>query len=224
MDTSFLAFLGIAIFVIVTPGPDTAVATRNIFLGGFRAGVATAMGISLGLSVWALAAAAGVTALLVASETLFLALKIAGGAYLVFLGLMSIRAALKAAPKPDAAADSAGAAGMAGDGAPSRPRRRMRDIVAFRQGLISNLSNPKIAVFFSSLLPQFVPASGGAFLHFVALGLSFMAIGFAWLCLYSWLVAKAGSAVMRPGLRRALEAATGTILIGLGLRLATDGR
>jgi threonine/homoserine/homoserine lactone efflux protein len=223
MDTSFLAFLGIAIFVIVTPGPDTAVTTRNIFLGGFRAGVATAVGISLGLSVWALAAAAGVTALLVASETLFLALKIAGGAYLVFLGVMSIRAALKATPK-SGAAGAAGAAGMAGDGAPPRPRRRMRDIVAFRQGLISNLSNPKIAVFFSSLLPQFVPASGGAFLHFVALGLSFMAIGFAWLCLYSWLVAKAGNAVMRPGLRRALEAATGTILIGLGLRLATDGR
>lgn len=221
MDTSYLAFLGIAVFVIVTPGPDTAVTTRNIFMGGARAGIATAVGISVGLATWALAAAAGVTALLVASETLFMALKIAGGAYLVFLGILSIRAALrKPAPAPDPAT---GAAPSTAPGA-ARPRRRMRDIVAFRQGLISNLSNPKIAVFFSSLLPQFVPASGGAFLHFVVLGLSFTAMGFAWLCLYSWLVAKAGNAVMRPGVRRALEAATGTILIGLGLRLATDGR
>src|SRR5215468_2451909 len=88
-----LAFIGIAALVITTPGPDTAMTIRNALLGGRPAGLATALGVSCGLAVWALTTSAGLVALLVASEALFLAVKYAGAAYLVWLGVQSLRAA-----------------------------------------------------------------------------------------------------------------------------------
>ena len=92
---SFLAFLGVSIIIIVTPGPDTAVTIRNTLFGGRIAGVATALGVSVGLTIWALATSIGIVALLVASEPLFLAVKYAGAAYLVFLGLQALWIALR---------------------------------------------------------------------------------------------------------------------------------
>lgn len=216
MDTSFLAFVGIALIVIITPGPDTAVTTRNVFAGGMRGGVFTSLGVTTGLSIWALAASAGVTALLVASEPLFMALKLLGGAYLIYLGVMSLIAAFRRG-------------GLSAVAEQAASRRRLGGWAAYRQGLISDLSNPKIAVFFSSLLPQFVPQAtmqgGGAnFLSFAVLGLTFAAITLVWLVFYSWLLATAGNFLARPRIRRALEAVTGAVLIAFGIRLATDSR
>ena len=131
-----LAFLGVAVVVIVTPGQDTALTVRNTLAGGRSAGIRTAIGVVSGQAVWALAASAGVAALLVASEPAFLALKLAGAAYLVYLGGQALLAAVRRAPAPAHAVRDAGG----------------REL---RQGLLSNLGNPKMAVFFSSLLPQF---------------------------------------------------------------------
>jgi threonine/homoserine/homoserine lactone efflux protein len=195
-----LAFLGIAVVVIVTPGQDTALTIRNTLAGGRRAGFRTAAGVVCGQAVWALAASAGVAALLVASEPAFVALKLAGAAYLVFLGGQALLAALRGRGAPDPTAAATG-----------------REL---RQGLLSNLGNPKMAVFFSSLLPQF----GDSFGALLLLGLVFCALTLAWLCAYAAALARAGDVLRRPRVRRALDAVTGTALIALGVRLAAADR
>src|SRR6266542_650433 len=133
------AFLGVSTIVIVTPGPDTALTIRNTLLGGRRAGIVSAMGVSSGQAAWTLATAAGIAALLAASEPAFVAVKVAGAAYLVLLGAQSLLRALRRKSQPASAV----------------PREPLTARAAFRQGLISNLGNPKMAVFFTSLLPQF---------------------------------------------------------------------
>src|SRR5690349_17869533 len=129
----FLAFVGVSILVIVTPGPNTAITIRNTIFGGRAGGVGTALGIACGQTIWAVATSAGVVALLVASEPLFLAVKYAGAAYLVFLGIQAILSAIQRT-KPDDIADGPGTS------------RRLTPVAAFRQGLISDLGNPKMAV------------------------------------------------------------------------------
>jgi threonine/homoserine/homoserine lactone efflux protein len=192
-----LAFLGVALVVIVTPGQDTALTIRNTLAGGRKAGVRTAAGVSLGQSIWALAAAAGLTALLRASEPAFLALRLAGAAYLVYLGALALRSAI--------------GGGQAGHVLP-------RGGAPLRQGLLSNLGNPKMAVFFTSLLPQF----GHSFPALIALGLAFCALTLAWLSAYAVAVAKARDVLRRSRIRRTLDAVTGSVLVALGVRLAAD--
>jgi threonine/homoserine/homoserine lactone efflux protein len=209
---SFLAFLGVSILVIVAPGPDTALTIRNSLVGGRIGGLATALGVAIGQFVWALATGIGVVALLVASEPLFLALKYAGAAYLVFLGLQALAAAWR---RPISAEEPANG---------SLARHSLRPAAALRQGVISNLGNPKMAVFFASLLPQFAGAGDAAFASLLLLGLVFCAMTLAWLAAYAALVASAGDVLRRPRIRRAIEGVTGILLIGLGLRLAADQR
>ncbi len=227
MDT-FWAFLGISIIVIVTPGPDTAVTIRSALLGGARGGVMTALGVSAGQAIWALATSAGIVAILVASEPVFFAVKMLGAAFLIYLGVVSLVSAFRAGgwttlrPWAELLAKRSFARKLAKRA--TEPRRRLGAGAAFRQGLISDLSNPKMAAFFTSLLPQFVPASDANFWSFAWLGLVFCLMTFVWLAAYSWVVAKAGDFLHRPKIRRTLEAAMGTILVALGLRLATEQR
>jgi threonine/homoserine/homoserine lactone efflux protein len=196
------AFLGIAILVIVTPGQDTALTIRNSLLAGRGGGVATAFGIVSGLAFWTFATSAGLAALLVASEPVFVALRLAGAAYLGYLGLQALRHAIRPARL---ALDRTA-------GSPLAPPR------AFRQGLLSNLGNPKIAVFFTSLLPQF----GSSFWSLLAHGLLFCSLGLVWLSAYSFAVARTGDLLRRPRIRRCLDALTGTVLVAFGVRLAAD--
>jgi threonine/homoserine/homoserine lactone efflux protein len=203
------AFVGVAALVIVTPGPDTALTVRNALIGGRRAGVATAAGVALGLSVWTAAASAGLAALLVASEPAFVAVKLAGAAYLVLLGAQTLVHAWRGRP-------------VEGDG--EREAARLRPGVALRQGLLNDLGNPKIAVFFTTLLPQFAPAHGPAFATLLAFGLLFCAMTFAWLCVYSAVVARAGRALRGPRVRRALDDVMGAALVAVGVRVAVERR
>ena len=204
-----LAFLGVGVLVIVTPGPDTAMTVRATLLGGRRAGVMTATGVVTGQACWTLAASAGVTALLVASEPAFLTLKFAGAGYLVFLGIQALAAAVRGGP--DQLEDA------------TAPAPRLRPGVAYRQGLISDLGNPKMAAFFTSLLPQFGTTDAGpSFWLMLALGLLFCLLTWLWLALYSAAIERLGHALRRSGVRRAIEAVTGTVLAALGLRLATE--
>jgi threonine/homoserine/homoserine lactone efflux protein len=197
------AFLAVSAIVIVTPGQDTALTIRNSLLGGRPVGLATALGVSSGQAVWTLAASAGLAALLVASEPAFVALKLVGAAYLVYLGAQSLVAALRGHARAHAGSGSA------------TPR------VAFRQGVISNLGNPKMAVFFSSLLPQF---GGSSFVSLFALGLVFCTLTLVWLAAYAVVVARAGDVLRRPRVRRVLDAITGVVLTAFGIRLATERR
>jgi len=199
------SFVALSALVIVAPGPDTALVVRNGLLGGARSGIFTAFGVTTGLAVWTLAASLGVAALVRDSGPAFLALKVAGAAYLVVLGLQALRAAWRGAEPP------------ALDTPRGRPRR------SYRQGLLSNLGNPKIAVFFTSFLPQFAPA-GSSFAALCALGIVFCLMTLAWLVAYSEVVARAGDVLRRARVRRRLEAVTGTVLIAFGVRLATEHR
>ena len=198
--TELLAFIGVAAVVIVTPGQDTALTIRNTLAGGRAAGFRTAVGVVAGQTVWAVAASLGVAALIVASEPAFVALKFAGAAYLVFLGGQALLAAVRGRAHGGEAVAAGG-----------------REL---RQGLLSNLGNPKMAVFFTSLLPQF----GGSLPALLGLGLLFCAMTLAWLCAYAGVVARAGDALRRPRVRRTLDALTGGVLVALGVRLATTTR
>jgi threonine/homoserine/homoserine lactone efflux protein len=206
----FAAFLAVSAIVIVTPGQDTALTIRNSLLGGRRSGIFTALGVSTGQACWTLAASAGVAALLVASEPAFVALKLLGAAYLVFLGAQALRSALFGAPRHGPAART------------SEPR--VAPLVAFRQGLISNLGNPKMAVFFTSLLPQFTSSGEASFATLLALGLVFCLMTLVWLSAYALVVAKAGDFLRRSGIRRAIDAVVGAVLVAFGVRLATERR
>lgn len=209
--SSILAFLGVSALVICTPGPDTALTIRNTLLGGRRAGLFTALGISLGQTIWALATSVGLVALLIASEPIFVALKYAGAAYLVWLGLHALWGAILA--RGEATNDLRPAAGQ-----------HLRPVAAVRQGLISNLANPKMAMFFSSLLPQFVPAGETTIGALFLLGVIFSALTFAWLALYAAVVARAGDFMRRARIRRVIEGAMGAVLVALGVRLASESR
>ena len=207
--SEILAFLGVSALVIMTPGQDTALTIKNTLAGGRRTGVLTALGVSTGQAVWTVAASAGVAALLVASEPAFLALKVAGAVYLVFLGAQALLAAIRGVPGHDVSGSS---------------RQRLAPVSGYRQGVVSNLGNPKMAVFFTSLLPQFTPAGGGSFATMLGLGLVFCALTFVWLSAYAAAVERAGHVLRRSGVRRALDAVTGTVLVALGVRLATTQR
>ena len=183
-----LGFIAVAVVVIVVPGPDFALTVRNALRGG---GQSTAAGVVTGQLVWVLATSAGVAALLVASHPAFVVLKLAGAVYLVWLGLSLLlrRERDGRAPRP---------------GSP------------FRQGLFSNLGNPKMAVFFTGLLPQF----GGSFASLAAHGVAFAALTLAWLSL----VARAGGLLCGARVRRTLDSVTGVVLVAFGVRLATERR
>jgi threonine/homoserine/homoserine lactone efflux protein len=194
------AFLAVSALVIVTPGQDTALTIRNTLARGRRGGVHTAAGVALGQLVWALAASAGLVALLHAWEPAFLALRIAGAAYLLYLGLAALRSAFTSK-------------------AAASPEQRLRT-PPLAQGLLSNLGNPKMAVFFTSLLPQFAPH--GSFVALFALGAVFCALTLTWLSGYALAVSRASELLRRSRVWRAFEALTGAVLVALGIRVAAE--
>jgi threonine/homoserine/homoserine lactone efflux protein len=204
--THLAAFFGVAALVIVTPGQDTALTIRNTLLGGRFNGLRTALGVSAGQCAWAIATSAGLAALLVASEPAFVALRLFGAAYLIFLGAQALLAALGRRPSH-----------VTGG---ARPHRAARRSVGFRQGLVSNLGNPKMAVFFPSLLPQFAHT----FAALLALGLVFAAMTLLWLSLYALVVARAGDFLRRPRIRRLIDAVVGVVLVAFGVRFGSDAR
>jgi len=199
-------FLAVAAIVVITPGVDMALVTRNALLHGRRAAVMTAFGINAGILFWVTAAVLGLAAIVSTSATAFAAIKLAGAAYLVYLGVQALRSAPGERLEHQPVARAA-------------PSGRL----AFRQGLVSNLLNPKIAVFFTSLLPQFVGAHGSAG-NLLLLGLLFNAMGVAWLLSYATLVARGRSVLVRPRLKRTLDRISGLVLLGLGTRLVLERR
>jgi RhtB (resistance to homoserine/threonine) family protein len=198
-------FVLVSAVVIASPGPDTALVVRNALFGGRRLALATALGVSCGLAVWSVAAGIGVAAVLRRSEPAFRALKIVGALYLVWLGIQALRMAWSGREPPPTAT-------------PARSASARRGL---RQGLLSNLSNPKIVVFFTSFLPQ-VATPDASFAVLLALGLVFCLMTLAWLCAYAVAVARAGDVLRRRRVRQALESVTGAVLIAFGVRLATS--
>jgi RhtB (resistance to homoserine/threonine) family protein len=200
-----LSFLVIAVVVVVTPGVDTALVTKNALLHGRRAAIMTALGVNAGIAVWTTASALGLGALLHRSEALFTAVKLAGAAYLVGLGVQALWHSWRR-------------------GQPVAPAGPVSRRSPFAQGILSNLLNPKIAVFFTSFLPQFVSPDGPVLGQLLLLGAVFNLIGVLWLCGCAVFVSRVGDELRRPRVRSAFERVTGCVLIAFGVRLATERR
>jgi threonine/homoserine/homoserine lactone efflux protein len=205
-----LVFIGVAAIVIVIPGPDTAVVTKNVLVHGRRAAFGTSLGVSAGLSVWTLAAAVGVASVVRASAPAFTVLKLAGALYLVWLGVQALR--------------SARHTGSGNGGDSPATKSAMGALGGFRQGFISDLANPKIGIFFTSLLPQFVDPGQSVLLPFLALGAVFVLMTLVWLSAYCLVAARAAETLQRPRVRAGMDRFTGIVLIALGLRLALERR
>lgn len=208
MGIDFAPFLLISVLLILIPGPDTAIVTKHALLGGRHGGVFSAIGVATGLAIWTVAAAAGVAAVLRASEVAFTALKIAGAIYLVWMGVQMLRNRGIADPEER----------------DTTPGGRRVATKALRQGVISDLSNPKIAVFFTSFMPQFVHSDAHGFASLLVLGGIFCVLTLLWLVIYGILVGHGTAFLRRPAVRRALDRFTGVVLIAFGIRLAFEHR
>lgn len=210
MGAHLLVFVGVAAIVIVVPGPDTAVVTKNVLLHGRRTALATSLGVAAGLAAWTIAAAIGVASLVRASALAFTVLKLIGALYLAWLGIQALRAARHAATDAPASPVLSGSP--------------MSPLSGFRQGFLSDIANPKIGVFFTSLLPQFVAAGRPVLLPFLMLGGVFVLMTVLWLFAYCLVAARAAQTLQRPRVRATLDRATGVVLIAIGLRVAAEHR
>ena len=202
MHADVLPFTVAAILIVLLPGPDTLVVLRNLLFGGRRQGSLTALGNLCGLAVWVCVATFGLAAALRASEVGYDVLRIAGAVYLTWLGIGALRArnaGLEITP---------GRRGLLGGGFPA--------------GLLTNLLNPKVGVFFVSFLPGFIPAHHAIAGASLLLGSIFLALtALYWLVLLV-LAGKVTAVMNRPTVRRRLNTVTGLVLVGFGLRLATE--
>ena len=196
----FAAFLAVAALAMLVPGPDTFVVMRTALADGARAGTWAAAGSATGNVVWGAASAVGVAALLATSGTAFSALKLAGAAYLVFVGVQALRAAARG--------DS-----LAGGDEPHA------SAAAFRRGLASDLLNVKVGLFWTALVPQFVGADSAALLP-VAMVVAMGAMVFAWLTAYAHLAARLSRTLRRRRGSQAVNGAVGAVLLALGTGLA----
>jgi threonine/homoserine/homoserine lactone efflux protein len=203
MLPSLLAAAGVLALLTIVPGPDMAVVTRRALVGGRADGLRAALGVVLGLLLWGTLAVLGLTALLAASPTAYLVVKALGVVYLVFLAVQALRAGARR-PAPTGAA-----AGVVG----GRP---------FLTGLTTNLLNPKIAVFYTALLPTLAPASLPGAAGLGALVALHAVLSLGWLSGYAYVLTRARTVLERPRVRRALDLLTGVVLIGFAVRLAAD--
>jgi threonine/homoserine/homoserine lactone efflux protein len=196
-------FIPIAALLTVTPGAGTAMVVRSALRGGWRAALLTIAGNSVGVVLWALLSVLGISALVAASEVAFLVLKLTGAAVLVWLGVQSLLRAGRA------------------DSAPVAPVVRRR---AFRDGLLTSITNPKLAVFFVALFPQFVEDRAAVLPTTLLMAALIVVFDFAWYSGLAVLVSRAKRELMRTRVARWVERTTGAVLIALGARVALEQR
>ncbi|MGH3328471.1 MAG: LysE family translocator [Streptomycetales bacterium] len=209
---SYATFVGLALALTLAPGPDFALVVKNSLAGGRRAGVGTSFGVVSSLVVQGTAVAFGLAAVIVRSQTLLSAIRWAGAAYLCYLGVQALRSALRRHPTSVAASEPADRAGPAGSA------RR-----GWRQGFLSNITNPKVLAFYVSVLPQFIDP-GSALPPTLALALTHAALSLTWWLVLVTVLGRARALVRRDRVRRTLDALSGVVLLGFGARLATEHR
>jgi threonine/homoserine/homoserine lactone efflux protein len=205
MDTQLLAFVGVSLLLAVTPGPDMAVVTKNALAHGRRGVLLTTTGIGLALVIWATATAVGLSAVLRASGDLLFVLKIAGAAYLAYLG---VRTLVDSRKRP---------ADLLAASPPPAPAHAI-----FRQGFLSAISNPKLGVFFVTFLPQFVGPGQSLLSRLLELGFVFAVIGWTWMNVYGLLITRIRDIITAPRVRQWMQRVTGVVLLGFGARLALE--
>ena len=199
-------FLIFAVVLILIPGPDFAVVTKNTIAGGRRRGRWTALGVATSNLVQGTAAACGLGALILRAQPVFTAIKWAGVVYLAYLGAQAIRSAIRGQYEP-----------VGGD----RPAAGGRAFTGWRQGFLSNITNPKVLVFYLAVLPQFL-GPGVAIGWLLTLAWSHAVLGLAYLFVLTAGIHGARDLLLRRKVRRSLDATTGAVLIGFSARLATE--
>ena len=203
MTASLLAFIPVALLLTLIPGADTALVTRNALALGLRGARWTILGILTGCLLHATASALGLSAILATSARAYETVKLVGAAYLVWIGIQSIR-------------------GASDHG--SAPELNTRGAHPFTQGFLTNILNPKVALFYLTFLPQFIPADAPVLRTSLLLAMIHNVLGFAWLSLYARFVDRLRVALTRPMVKAWLERVTGGALVALGARLAWDRR
>ncbi|GAA2019913.1 LysE family translocator [Nakamurella flavida] len=209
MPHLLLPFILVVVVLTLTPGPDMVLVLRNGSRGGSRAAWWTGLGCCAGIAVYAAASALGLAAVLAASATAFLVIKLLGAVYLVHLGVRALWHSRRASSAAAAAAT-----------ATSPQAAVVRRWSAFRQGLVSNLLNPKIALIFLTLIPQFVSPGEPALLTTGILAATFLALAVLWWRVFSLAIGGLGRVLARERVRTAVERVSGVVLIGLGVRVA----
>ncbi|MFD8522439.1 LysE family translocator [Streptomyces capillispiralis] len=203
MLLQFMTAVGVLAVLTMVPGPDMAVVTRRAVASGWQDGLRTVGGITAGLLVWGVLAVAGLAAVLAASATAYTVVKLAGAVYLVLLGVQALRQSRRDRAQAPAAAV-----------APPRGN-------PWRTGLVSNVLNPKIAVFYTGLLPTLAPAGLPPHTGMALLVLVHTLLTAVWLGGYVLLLSKARAFFEKPAVRQGLDRVTGVVLIGFGLKVAT---
>jgi threonine/homoserine/homoserine lactone efflux protein len=204
------AFTVAAALITISPGADMALVARRAITDGWGRAAITSAGILSGLVVHATASAAGISVILARSATAFTVLKIVGACYLVLLGVLSFRSARRTAREPLEV------------GVPERPVRSGR--TSYLQGFLNNILNPKPALFYLAFVPQFIHPSDPVILLTAILVAIHIALGVVWLLTWAWMVSRASRVLTGPRWRARLERVTGSVLVALGLRLATTSR
>ena len=205
MLTSVLTFIPAAALIVLLPGPDTLVVVRSLLRHGRREAAMTVVGVLSGLAVWVTAASFGLSALLRASETGYTCLKIAGAAYLLFLGAQSLRARVSPIP-------------ITGEAVV----RRSLIGGGFGAGLLTDLLNPKVGVFFVSFLPGFIPHGEAVGIVSMLLGAIFIALTASYFVVMLLLAGRVTEWMQNAAIRKRMDRITGCVLIGFGIRLATE--
>lgn len=214
-DPQILTFIGVALVLTLTPGADTMLVMRNVLARGARAGIMTTLGICSGLFVHATLSALGLSFILVRSATAFEVVKFVGACYLIFLGLRSLWQLLRArhAIGGEAVIDEQPAG-----------QQKAGALRSFREGLLTNILNPKVAIFYLAFLPQFMHKGDPVLAKSLLLAAIHFTLGVLWLSLVAIFLGRARVTKTRPSVRRSLEAVTGTVLIAFGIRLALTQR
>jgi threonine/homoserine/homoserine lactone efflux protein len=213
LDPRLYAFIGVAALLTILPGADMALVTRNVLAVGRRRTMGTIIGISCGCALHATASALGLSAILATSATAFNVVKTIGAAYLIWLGASAI--GRRRAPVGGATVEALSAV-------PTADRRTPH--AEFVQGFLTNILNPKVAVFYLTFLPQFISPGQPVLRRSLLLASVHIAMGFVWLTAYAWFVDRLGAVLTRPRVKVALERVTGGVLIALGARLARERR
>lgn len=216
MPDLLLPYVGLIVLLTITPGPDMVLVLRNGLRAGTSAAWVTGVGCCSGIAIHAVAATAGLSAILAASAEAFTVLKLAGAAYLVWLGVTSIASTIGRRGDEEEALTALARSG------PERSRVDLR--AAFRQGLVSNLLNPKIAILFLTLLPQFVDTGEPRAATTAVLAATFVAIGLIWMRLFSLALGPISRALRRGSIGVYIERVTGVALIGIGVGVALERR
>jgi len=215
--TAAVAFSLAALLLTLTPGLDTMFVVRTAIASGRRTGMVGGLGVCLGTLTWGCASAAGITAVLVTSKVAYDALRIAGAIYLTFVGVRMFWRSRRGNPAATEERATTAGAGWT-------PGVSSSGLTAFRTGLLTNLLNPKVGVFYMTLLPQFVPAHVPVFAFSVLLAAIHATEGIAWFAVLTAATNRVRRLLMRARVKRWLDRVTACVFIAFGVRLATENR